>query len=82
MLKKRIAFIGAGAMGEAVISGTLRKKLVKPADLVAAAPRQERLAELHKEYDIETTTSKPQASMPSPRSAERFILMLAFRCRW
>jgi len=61
MLKKRIAFIGAGAMGEAVISGTLRKKLVRPADLVAAAPRQERLAELHKKYDIETTTSNTTA---------------------
>ena len=61
MLKKRIALIGAGAMGEAVIAGTLRKKLVRPADLMAAGPRSERLAELHKKYAIETTSNNSTA---------------------
>ncbi|HSR21867.1 MAG TPA: pyrroline-5-carboxylate reductase [Anaerolineales bacterium] len=61
MLKKRIAFIGAGAMGEAVIAGALRKKLVRPSDLIASAPRAERLAELQRKYDIQTTTSNSAA---------------------
>ena len=52
MLKKRIALIGAGAMGEAVIAGALRKKLVKPADFIAAAPREQRRVELHRKYGI------------------------------
>jgi pyrroline-5-carboxylate reductase len=55
MLKKRIALIGAGAMGEAVIAGALRKKLVRASDLIAAAPREERRIELHRKYEIEAT---------------------------
>jgi pyrroline-5-carboxylate reductase len=61
MLRKHIALIGAGAMGEAVIAGALRKKLVGPADLTAAGPRSERLAELHTKYHIETTTNNSAA---------------------
>lgn len=62
MVKKRIALIGAGVMGEAVIAGTLRKKLVRPVDLTAAGPRAERLAELHKHYGIETTANNSTAA--------------------
>jgi pyrroline-5-carboxylate reductase len=61
MVRKRIALIGAGAMGEAVIAGTLRKKLVKPVDLTAAGPRSERLAELQKKYGVGTTTNNSTA---------------------
>jgi pyrroline-5-carboxylate reductase len=61
MLKKRIALIGPGAMGEAVIAGALRKKLVSPLHITAAGPGEERLAALHKKYGIETTTSNPAA---------------------
>lgn len=39
MLKDtRIAFIGAGAMGGAMISGLLSRKLVAPEKIVAADP--------------------------------------------
>jgi pyrroline-5-carboxylate reductase len=48
-------------MGEAVMAGTLRRKLVAPTDLIAAGPRPERLAELHKKYGIETTTNNASA---------------------
>src|SRR5512143_1076606 len=61
MLKKRIAFVGPGVMAEAMIAGTLRKKLVKPADLIAAGPGAERLAELHRKYGIETTANNASA---------------------
>jgi pyrroline-5-carboxylate reductase len=61
MVKKRVALIGAGAMGEAVIAGTLRKKLVRPVDLTAAGPRSERLAGLSGKYGIQTTTNNSAA---------------------
>jgi pyrroline-5-carboxylate reductase len=48
-------------MGEAVIAGTLRRKLVRPVDLTAAGPRGERLAELHKKYGIGTTNNNSTA---------------------
>lgn len=48
-------------MGEAVIAGTLRRKLVRPADLTAAGPRSERLAELSKKYGVGTTTNNSAA---------------------
>jgi pyrroline-5-carboxylate reductase len=61
MLKKRIALIGAGAMGEAVIAGGLRKNLVKATDLIAAAPREERRLDLHRKYGIEVVAGNSAA---------------------
>ena len=61
MLKKRIALIGPGAMGEAVLAGALRKKLVSPIAITAAGPGEERLAALHKKYGIKTTTNNTAA---------------------
>lgn len=48
-------------MGEAVIAGALRKRLVKPADLIAAAPREERRIELHRKYEIEVAAANSAA---------------------
>jgi pyrroline-5-carboxylate reductase len=62
MLKKRIAFIGPGVMAEAMVAGTLRKKLVKAEDLIAAGPRSERLEELRKKYGIAVTTDNAEAA--------------------
>lgn len=57
MLKdERIAFIGSGMMGEAIIRGVLAKKLVSPAQIIAADPRAARGAELQKNCGIQTTT--------------------------
>ena len=39
----RIAVIGAGIMGEAMISGMLRQELVEPDQIVATELREERL---------------------------------------
>lgn len=51
MLKDlRIALIGAGAMGEAMLGGLLKQKLVEPDHLVATEPRAERRAELEQRY--------------------------------
>jgi len=53
MLDKKIAFIGSGAMGEAMIGGLLRQKLAKSQDLLAADPRESRLEELKDKYGIQ-----------------------------
>ncbi|MCU0491527.1 MAG: pyrroline-5-carboxylate reductase [Chloroflexaceae bacterium] len=46
----RIAVLGAGAMGEAMISGLIRQQLVGPEQLVATEPRAERRMELEQRY--------------------------------
>lgn len=61
MLKKKIAFIGPGVMAEAMIAGLLNKKLADAEDIVASGPRDERGAELHKKYGINTSTDNPSA---------------------
>ncbi|MGO9078082.1 MAG: pyrroline-5-carboxylate reductase family protein, partial [Streptosporangiaceae bacterium] len=45
-LRRVIAVLGAGKMGEALISGMLRAG-VSPADVVAAVRREERARQLH-----------------------------------
>jgi pyrroline-5-carboxylate reductase len=55
-----IAVLGAGKMGEALISGLLRAG-VSPAGVVAAARREERAAELSEAYGIEVLTAAAAA---------------------
>jgi pyrroline-5-carboxylate reductase len=62
MLNKTIAFIGPGAMAEAIIAGLLRKELAKPEDIIASGPREERGAELNQKYGIKTTTDNAYAA--------------------
>ena len=50
-----IAFIGAGAMGEAMIGGLLRHKLVEPSAITAADRHPERLNEVGDLFHIQTT---------------------------
>ena len=61
MNRKKIAFIGPGVMAEAMIAGLLKKKLASPADITASGPREERGAELHKKYGIQTTADNAAA---------------------
>lgn len=46
----RIAVIGAGVMGEAMIGGLLKQELIPPDQLVATEPRRERQDELMARY--------------------------------
>jgi pyrroline-5-carboxylate reductase len=62
MLNKKIAFIGPGAMAEAMIAGLLRQKLAKPQNLIASGPRAERLKDLEKKYGLKTTTENAAAA--------------------
>jgi pyrroline-5-carboxylate reductase len=61
-LDKKIAFIGSGAMAEAMISGLLRHKLARPENLRASDTRIERVEELHKKYGVEPFTNNNQAA--------------------
>jgi pyrroline-5-carboxylate reductase len=49
----RLAFVGCGAMAEAMIAGLLRKKLISAGNVVGSHPRNARREELHVKYGIE-----------------------------
>lgn len=51
----KVAFIGAGAMGEAMIGGLLRHALVEPAAIIAADLHSERLKEVRDLFHVNTT---------------------------
>ncbi|MCS6895536.1 MAG: NAD(P)-binding domain-containing protein [Bacteroidia bacterium] len=58
----RIAFIGSGAMAEAMISGLLNKGMAQPSNLIASGPREERGQRLRELYKVRTTTDNAQAA--------------------
>ena len=61
MLGQKVAFIGSGAMGEAMISSLLRGKLSEPQALYASSPRRERVDDLQKKYGIHPFTDNREA---------------------
>lgn len=62
MLNKTIAFIGPGAMAEAMIAGLLRNQLAEPHHLLAAGPRAERVTQLQEKYGIVPFTDNATAA--------------------
>lgn len=52
----KIAFIGPGAMAEAMIRGVVVGELVSPVQVTAAGPRSARLEELQARYGIQIST--------------------------
>ena len=58
---KIIAFIGSGAMGEAMISGLLRKGVTNPEGIIASDMLQERIDFLKQKYGVKGTTSNKSA---------------------
>jgi pyrroline-5-carboxylate reductase len=52
MINKKICFLGAGNMAEAIISGLLKSRLVAPGNITACDIRKERLSFLKKKYKI------------------------------
>jgi pyrroline-5-carboxylate reductase len=60
--QRKIAFIGSGVMGEAMIAGLLRQGVAPLRSLIAAEPRAERIEELRNLYGIELTTENSEAS--------------------
>jgi pyrroline-5-carboxylate reductase len=58
----KIAFIGPGAMAEAMIRGVVVGELVSPAQVIAAGPRRARVEELQSKYGIPITTENVMAA--------------------
>ena len=51
----RIAFIGGGVMGEAMLSGLLRKGVAEPGDIIVSDIDRQRLGDLEKKHRIQGT---------------------------
>ena len=62
MLEKKIAFIGSGAMAEAMIAWLLRQGLAKPCDLLAADNHAKRVDDLHQKYSVKPFTDNKLAA--------------------
>ena len=56
MKTKRLGFLGAGNMSEALIKGILHAKVLPPERILASDVKAERLAQLHKSHGIRTTS--------------------------
>ena len=57
----RIALVGSGAMGEAIIQGLLAKDMARPENMLVSGPRPERGQELRERFGVNTTTDNVQA---------------------
>jgi pyrroline-5-carboxylate reductase len=64
-----IAVVGAGKMGEALMSGLLRAGVVAPSGVIAAARRSERAAQLRDAYGVEVVSAAEAA-----RRAETLVI--------
>lgn len=58
----RIAFVGSGAMAEAIISGLLNKGMTQAGRLIASGPREERGRALQEKYGVAWTTDNVAAA--------------------
>jgi pyrroline-5-carboxylate reductase len=59
---RRIAVLGAGRIGEALISGLISSGWRGPADITASTRRPERVTELTERYGIDVTASNVEAA--------------------
>jgi pyrroline-5-carboxylate reductase len=59
---RTIGFIGTGNMAEAMIRGLLRGSDFAPEQVIASAPREERVAELKQKYSIRATQDNREAA--------------------
>jgi pyrroline-5-carboxylate reductase len=60
--ERRIAVLGAGKIGEALISGLLSSGWREPREIVATGRRPEHLAEIKKKHRVRTTLSNVEAA--------------------
>ena len=72
MAERRIAIIGGGRIGEALLSGLLSSGW---RDIVVTSRREERVAELHERYEVEATTSSAYARDSRSKGSKEFVLL-------
>ena len=68
----RIAFVGSGVMGEAMVAGLLAQGLVDPGQIVASHPRADRREQLADRYGIGVAESNLEAA----READLVVLTI------
>ncbi len=61
LFSKKIVFIGAGNMGEALLGGLINGELTHAQNIVAADVRPERLEEIHEKWGVRTTSNNNEA---------------------
>jgi pyrroline-5-carboxylate reductase len=61
MIETRVAFLGGGRMGEALLSGLIRSEGRSAGDLMVTARREERVRELSERLGVAATLSNPDA---------------------
>src|SRR5881397_2182479 len=61
MSDRKVAFLGGGKMGEALLSGLIRAGGRRPEELMATCRREERARELAERHGVGTTLSNPDA---------------------
>ena len=59
--ESRVAFLGGGRMGEALLSGLIRSGGRSSGDLMVTARREERVADLGDRLGVTATLSNPEA---------------------
>jgi pyrroline-5-carboxylate reductase len=59
--ERRVAVLGAGTIGEALIAGLLSGGWRKPSEIVATGRREERIEDLREKLDVEATLSNADA---------------------
>ncbi len=57
-----LAFVGSGAMAEAMIKGILNNGLTEPGRILASGPRPQRGRELEERYGVRSTTDNTEAA--------------------
>src|SRR5438067_13462469 len=57
----RVAILGAGTIGEALLAGLLSGGWREPGEVVVTGRREERIAELTERYGVEATLSNAEA---------------------
>jgi pyrroline-5-carboxylate reductase len=60
-MSRRIAFLGAGKMGEALVSGLIRSGGRRAEEIVVTARREERARDLAERYGVSSAVSNPEA---------------------
>src|SRR3954469_21807281 len=64
-MSRLVAILGAGVMGETLLSGLIRAGRA-PASLLVGEKRPERAAELHERYGVEVGATRAPAPKPDP----------------
>ncbi|MBW1973782.1 MAG: pyrroline-5-carboxylate reductase [Deltaproteobacteria bacterium] len=65
MEQKRLGFIGAGHMGEALVRGLIRSKTAEPQNIIASDIRKERLRLMEERYKVKTTNDNIELTKTS-----------------